>query len=587
MIKEQLRGQRGASIMIMVMILAFCILPLFGLLSFEVGRANLAQQQLQNAVDAASLAAVATLASQDDAAPAAAHANCKNAALLVFQANSILGMPLAPATIQATGNTSPAAGASHLFFEFLDPVSKAVVPTGDPRGKIVRVHGAIGAVPAFGKYLGIGNFVVRTTSHGAVPELDVVLCLDNSGSIDDQTNVTLVRRQWDPVLNKIVYKSPGSMSNGKIFDIATPGLNGTSFNGIPPQYLSMASRFWFSEHLTQFFGVPGLRSGGVYPEAGRPPGNFAAGAPTYDGGYNGKGVYTDMVVNIDGNTTFGGKTVTDGGFTYNFPTVESMVEASRGNLENAANYTNSKADTSLPAITPHTGYQAAYFKAAKAACQPIQDCRDASQLFCNIINTDTHAHFSIVSFDGIVGSNETSTESRRDIDENGNNSYGANTAFHQPLSPLDPDQPDTRYNEAITAIPLPVAKGATNIGAAIDAAVTQLTTNHRPNAVKAIVLFTDGQPTAGSPSPLAAARAAAVRARDAGIPVYTIGLALNPALIAPQQAILNDTNSNATSGGIAGISGQGATFNSVTNTAELREAFREVARALCQLVQAQ
>lgn len=585
--RKKLRGQRGASIMVMVMVLAFCILPLCGLFSFEVGRANLAQQQLQNAVDAASLAAVATLASQDNASPAAAHANCKAAALTVFQANSILGMPLTPATIQAAQGTSPAAGDSHLFFEFLDPVTKAVVPTGDPRGKIVRVHGAIGAVPAFGKYLGIGNFVVRTTSHGAVPELDVVLCLDNSGSIDDQTNVTLVRRQWDPAINSIVYKNPGAVSNGKLYDIATPGLNGTSFNAVPPHYLSMASRFWFSEHLTQFFGLPGLRSSGVYPEAGRPPGNFVDGAPTYDGGYNGKGVYTDLVVNIDGNQTYGGKSITSGGFTYNFPDVATLVEASRGNLDTASNYTNSKADTSCPTITPHLGYQAVYNAAAKAACQPIQDCRDASQLFCNIINTDTHAHFSIVAFDNDTGTNSASTDSRPDIDQNGNNSYGLNTPFHQPLSPLDPAPPNTRYTEATTAIPLPVAKGGTNIGGAIDAAVTQLTTNHRPNAVKAIVLFTDGQPTVGSPSPLAAARAAAVRARDAGIPVYTIGLALNPGLLAAQQAILNDTDPNPSTGGIAAISGQGATANLVTNSALLRKVFQDIARTLCQLVQEQ
>lgn len=366
---KKLRGRRGASIMLIVMCLAFLILPAFGLFSFEVGRANLAQQQLQNAVDAASLAAVATLASQDNSAPAAAHANCKNAALLVFQANSILGQSLAPATIEASGSTNPPAGASHIFFEFLDPVTKSVVPTGDPRGKIVRVHGAIGAVPAFGKYLGISNFVIRTTSHGAVPELDVALCLDNSGSIDDQTNVTLVRRQWNPATSRIDYRDPGGLSKGKIFDITSAGVNGTSFNGVPPQLLSSSSRFRFSEEIAPLIPVPGLRSGGVYPEAGLPPGNFAAGAPTFDGGYGGQGVFTDMVVNIDGNANYGGMNFTDGGFTYDFPTVASLVEASRGNLDSVANYNASKANTSCPTIVPHPGYQAAYFKAAKAASQ--------------------------------------------------------------------------------------------------------------------------------------------------------------------------------------------------------------------------
>lgn len=596
-----MRRQRGATIMVMVMIIAFTLLPLAGLFSFEVGRANLAQQQLQNSVDAAALAAVATLASQNNVSPAVAHADCISAALKVFKANNVLGVPLTNTTVQPTAGTSPATGHADLFFEFLNPVTKAVVPQGDPNGKIVRVYGAVGTTPAFGRYVGLGNYVVRTTSHGAVPELDVVLCIDNSGSIDDQTMVTFRRRQWDPGAGKIVYKvpeiTPHGLHEGRLLDIVQPGANGTSLNAIPPQLLSSAyagAGFWFSEYVAAAFGVPGLRSGGVYPEAGQPPGNFAAGAPTYDGGVSGGAVFTDMVTNIDGNATFGGTSVTDGGHTFAFPDVATLIEASRGNLESAAVYNSSKANTSCPTITPHTGYQAAYFKAAKNACQPIQDARNASQLFCNIINTDTHAHFSVIAFDTDVGTDENSTESRRDIDDGSGlyGGYGANTPYHQPLSPLDSDPPDTRFAEANVAIPKPVAKGATNIGAAIRAAVYQLTHNHRPNAVKAIVLFTDGQPTwprVGSDTTLAReqTRLAAVQARDAGIPVYTIGLAQTPAVVAGQNAILNDTNPDPLTGGVAAITGHGATYNSATNSSQLLEIFLKIARRLVQLVQEQ
>ena len=120
--------------------------------------------------------------------------------------------------------------------------------------------------------------------------------------------------------------------NGKIFDILQPAETGTSFNATSPQVLTEAywnAQSYFSEYLAGAYGVQGLRSGGVYPEAGQPPGNFPPGtAPTFDG----TSVFTDVVVNIDGQTTFGG-------FTYegfSFPDVATMVEAARGNLERGA-----------------------------------------------------------------------------------------------------------------------------------------------------------------------------------------------------------------------------------------------------------
>ena len=100
-------------------------------------------------------------------------------------------------------------------------------------------------------------------------------------------------------------------------------------------------------------------------------------------------------------------------------------------------------------------------------------------------------------------------------------------------------------------------------------------------------MFTDGQPTAGGSDPFAYARLAATHARDAGIPVYCIGLATNPTIAINETAILNDTNSNPTSGGIAAISGQGALYYQVTNSTQLRATFEKIARHLVQLVQDQ
>jgi hypothetical protein len=78
---------------------------------------------------------------------------------------------------------------------------------------------------------------------------------------------------------------------------------------------------------------------------------------------------------------------------------------------------------------------------------------------------------------------------------------------------------------------------------------------------------------------------AAVEAKNAGIAIYTIGLAQNAALIPAETAILNDTNSNPTTGGIAAIAGHGGTFNLVTNSSQLQAQFEKIARQLVVLIQ--
>jgi hypothetical protein len=47
---------------------------------------------------------------------------------------------------------------------------------------------------------------------------------------------------------------------------------------------------------------------------------------------------------------------------------------------------------------------------------------------------------------------------------------------------------------------------------------------------------------------------------------------------------LNDTNTNAASGGIAAISGNNAQFYQATNTDELNQVFQNVARSLVNLI---
>jgi hypothetical protein len=134
-----------------------------------------------------------------------------------------------------------------------------------------------------------------------------------------------------------------------------------------------------------------------------------------------------------------------------------------------------------------------------------------------------------------------------------------------------------------------VAYGGTNISGVLYQAIKQLQTAaqgcnglSRVGATKAIVLFTDGLPTAPSTggNPIQDARAQAASANASAIPIYCIGLCLVPSLQASQTDILTDTNANVSSGGIAGISGNGAKFYQATNVSEIDSLFQNVARRL-------
>ncbi len=577
-----LRSAKGQSMIALVMIVGLITLPLIGLFTFEVGRLHLAKQQLQNASDAAALAAVATLASEDNLNPQAAHIDAMQTALGIFKKNFVLSTQLSQTMIASSANIVPANGSANIFFEFVNPLTMQVEPISSPNAKIVRVYSNFSTLTAFGKFIGIKDLNVNAISKGAVPQLDVVFCFDVSGSMDDQTPVTFVKRKWDQ--NKIVYDVANASSGkaeGKIFDVVQPGESGTSLNGAEPQLLDQAywnSNMQFTETLARDAGVPGLRSLNGYPDQGKAPGNCPPGtAPTWDG-YN---AYTDLVVNIDGLQTFSGCTFNG----FRFPDRATLVEAARGNLENQTVYMQSKAYTAV-SVSPQSGYQNAYQQAAAARLQPIKDAKDASTMFTDIINTDTDCHFGFVAFDGEIGTAANSTEDWYSIDQD--IPYGPPKPFALPVVQLDAAPGNTNYATVNAAIKSCVALGSTNIGAAVDKAVQELKAHARPGSVKAIVLFTDGQPTTPAgpldSDPWTNARKAAIEARDAGIPVYTIGLAQNQSIVAGETAILNDTNSDPANGGMAGIAGHGGTFNLVTNSSQLRKTFEKIARHLVELV---
>ncbi|MBY0356969.1 MAG: VWA domain-containing protein [Candidatus Obscuribacterales bacterium] len=582
--------QSGQAMLVLAAIITLLIIFAVGLFSYEINRLEICRSQLRSACEAAALAAAATLASQDNLDPTQGHTEAIQTALDSFQRNSVAGVPLASAIIAGNDQDSPGAENSSLFIEFLDPNNNnQPVSLGDPSGKLVRVTGAFGLKPSFGNFLGLPLVPLRTDSIGGVPDLDVVLCFDVSGSIDDQTPVTLIRRQWngDAATGTIQYIVPptsagcpaGPRAQGRLYDIFGPAPTGTALQALAPQNLGEVSRSehrWklnFSEDASASRGLRGATN------AGSPPGNYPGGRSTTGNSQT----ITDIVVNIDGRNVFGGISTADG---YNFPDVATLIEAARGNLENQNVFTNSRANRGVPTtVLPRPGYQAKYIELAMKNCHPIYDAQIAASEFFTIMNTNTVGHFGIVCFSDNGGTGPGTTISNYNVDSN--YSQAGQGRFPNPAIILNPSVGATNYDTIEATLPTLVATGGTNIGDVLSKAVDQLRNNSRNGSKKAIVLFTDGMPTVGNPlssDPWTNARKAAQKAKQYGIPIYAIGLAQNPEIVPLETSILNDTNSNPANGGVCAIAGNGGKFFLVTDTRDLRKTFENIARQLVQLV---
>lgn len=581
---HKFRKEQGITVIVLGLILAaFAVLPL-GLLAFELHRAELAREQLRSVCESAALAAATSLAGSDLNDPAQAHQNAINAALHFFRNNSVIGYALTSANVAGSKTEKPSLQSGNIYVEFQDPHNNSQpVAIGDPKGKIVQIFANLNAVPSFGSFLPIGNYLVSASASAGVPTLDVVLCFDVSGSIDDQTPVTFVRRQWDDAAGKIVYIVPpsrgapsGPLASGKIYDVLGPPPTGSRTNATHPQWLSNSNQgdHRYPLNFSEESSARGLRGA---TNSGSPPGNCPPGRATTGDRYT----YTDLVVNLDGKDVFGGTSLNG----YSFPDVATLVEASRGNLESDAVFKSSKADKALTNVTPRAGYMEQYQRLAYAHLHPILEAKDASAAFLNIINTNTDAHFGFVTFASSAGKSESDYETQHNVDSTYSQAGSKN--FPLPQVKVSPAETVTNYSTILSLIPTMSAYTSTNIGDALLQAVNQLKTTSRKGARKAIVLFTDGQPTAGGPfsqDPWSNSRSAAVEAKGAGIPIYTIGLAQNPEIIPSEIAILNDTNSSPSSGGIAAIAGNGGKFFLVTDATKLRLTFENVARQLVQLV---
>jgi len=597
------RNQNGVSILFLCVLIGAIILPMVAIFTFEIVRAVTMHEQLQTSCEAAALSGAAVLAGSDSTDQMHTYADLKAASFSVFRANSVYEAPLTTAYEATSLGDIPPANGSSLFLELLNPNStppNQPVPPGDVNGRVVHAVASFGLVPVFGAFLGIrGPFTLKTEAHARVPQLDVVLCFDVSGSIDDQTPVTFVKRYWDQAGLRTRYDittaragagTTGGLAHGRLYDILLPPPEGSSVNALPPQNLDYAA----SGHTRPLTFSGSLRGG---TNTGAPPGNYPNGGVSVGNAYT----FTDLIVNINenGDHTLKFPYTSPGGFTY--PNIETVVEAARGNLENGAVFSGAMLHTvpGLSGVTPRVGYKADYLTEARKKVEPLSKAQQAAKDFFTIMNKNTEANFGLTCFSTDAGSAPGETVNERNVASN--YSAGGSTNFPRPGVQLS--KTNTNYGAALSAIDLTLANGSTNIGDALAKAKQMLVSNSRPGAKRAIVVCTDGQPTAPSSGsyPWWYARSIAYEIEDKGIPIYTIGLAQNNQIIPGECNILNDdpsrvvhytdTNGNAqtyTPGGgnpgISYIAGNRGKFFLVTNANHLRLTFENIARQLVQMV---
>jgi len=658
------RDRAGFSTSVLCLVISvFAVLPL-GLLAFEISRIVLAQDQLQAVSDAAALAGTADLSSEPGSDQSVRQQNAMNVAVGTFCANTIMqstfntsqNLKVVFNNNNAQGPPAPPAGIGPnqaWIYIGLQDRNGNYVSTGT-FATTMTITSYLGTQPVFASSILPlwGPYVVSAFATGAPPVLDIVVCYDLSGSMDDSTQVYFVRRCWDATNGQVAYVNcnPNGGASDTIYDIENlaslpapdermggspyPGFgspDGTPLNIAPPQMLSYAkyynSSLIFSED-TQSTALNFLRSNywayssgsQTMPEQGLPPGNYD---PTP--GNSGDTTYQPTVKpqpfpssNLLANSTYSPSYFTDlinasivgqssGGFF--FDSIATAVEASRGNLENAAVFKQAVVNPSKwnGAAQPASGWYNAYWNYIYTnpnGMAPMNTSLAAVTQFLTTMYNNTDSHFGLVCFSNRAGTSATDTTGNLGSDSYNSNSVdinynaGGQSSFRLPMIALNQNQDNyqtccsalngTQNGTSFSTYPVcPIA--ATGMADGMHQATLQLTQNSRSKSRKIMVLFTDGVPNMdpafeGNGPHMYSTDTEAQAAGRQGIPVYTIGISQNPPVEQLESYVLG------LGSGIAGQSGNGATYwlvnstgTTTSNATNLNQAFAALARSLCSL----
>ncbi len=593
-------------VVLIVFLLVFFVL-LLGMTAFEFSRYSLCCQQFQHCVDIAALGGAAGLASSQTTNQAAAQTVAISTAQWMMEQNYVLDKSLNGKTTWSAGTTTPptpsTANTATVAFTWVDP--ETGLPTGVAGDqKVFRIYGTYAYPPLVGSWIGLGNSTkaaVVAIGDGGGATLDVVLCFDLSGSIDDSTKVSYVERYMTGVTpgpaNRNKYRKVVTYGDGTMYKGANcSSLTGTSINACYPQSIQ-------STDSTRVSGQGNLRYDNVERGVtqGGPPGKAGPAADTR--------TLTDIVVNLDENDVFGG--YSSNGF--NFPNIGTLVEASRGNLESAAIATSANVDTSALGVTPQTGYYQEYWKQALLHRHPLYDAQLSSANFYQILNNAVNAHFGFVGFssdenttytDDCIGNPSTHTFTAPPAGPYPTTGSGGVVRTPIPYVCLDPIAGSAHSNFSTIMQYLPpnnpvgnypggqyqlTANGGTDINGSLNQALNMLARTSAPDnwanglntnrqgANRAIVLFTDGLPN-GNTGPVGASDGLAIASacNSMSIPIYCVGLAQIPALVPSMTAALQPiaTNSKGKFYQIPPGTGQAAALD---------RAFSDIARSLISL----
>lgn len=680
-----MRATRGQMALSLNLVIAIFVVGSLGLVSYELSRILLAREQLKHCLELAALAGGASMASTSQTGQAA-----RDQAVLVamnlLKKNSILGQKLTTNVTQCSSMASliPATGKVAAYFEFIDPVTKQP-SAANQDNNVLRVYGAY-AYPLFsGGFgaIGVSVYTVLAEATAGLPAVDVVIVYDNNSSNDDQTQVTAVRRYWDPTIPEIAYYIPQTPpTEGKLGAIFCAKDIGTAVNALPPQNLEAASDprtslcpKEFSEYGTNGKTRP-LRgiADSNYPPGDAPPGaggvgvggmsagTGAAGAPggaaTYAAlpertspyshvgdegwmqellaaidrnhageqsakawftpGYNGgSGTYnpwgadpemfTDVVVNLDGNAHFNSYFPGTGPFAnYKFRGLDYLVEASRGNMEDNNLTPNVHTSVAIDADAK-TGYQNAYKCLAYRQLQPKGTVEQALRSFMLKLTQSSDCHFGFVAYGDRAGTAPNDT-----IDE-----FAVSWAYPvagkvqtlMPQIPLDPNS--NNYARVVNVLtpptnttgapfPMMTPSGGSNLADGLTQAYQNLTgASARAGALKVILVLTNKVPTrdlagnvysdpnANGPA-ISDARTVADRCNGKGIPIFVVALDQNGLMSPYLDAQFSDSNK----AGLVATAGHGGNLyitnwtNSNQTYSDLVGNFNNVVRQLMSLVSA-
>jgi hypothetical protein len=276
-----------AAIALNLVIGAFIIGMLFTFV-YELTRFLLAREQLKTIVQSSALAGEATILSSTQAS-AAARNTAQQTALNIFRRNAILGTLLRSASIATSpAFLNPEAGQTQLAIEWIDPITR----TASPDGSVLRLTAAYNYALFSANFMGSKAvaYTMSVSEIAALPKVDLVILMDESGSMDDQTYVSTVKRSWDydlPDQGGITYTNPGGGGGGGggttigSFMCANP--MGTGLNALPPQNLEVVNvnsttckKYWSEigypnnpNYATR--GMRGVGNTGCPPGNGPPP----------------------------------------------------------------------------------------------------------------------------------------------------------------------------------------------------------------------------------------------------------------------------------------------------------------------------